>query len=173
MTFRVRRNLQPAVAKQQAVLLRRADEARQGIVIPDGGLNQSQRISTRFRSADLLATTRRIGVRTHADDTFSHLLDDDRIDDAASPPRVICAVWRSPCYGGGRPFATRCDHRVNTVAPGYVASDQSPEAKNRPGSPTRTQVSTKHSVQCSLIAGGAAHRPEPARHRESEASIAD
>jgi hypothetical protein len=33
-----------------------------------------------------------IGVRTHADDTFSHLLDDDRIDDAASPPRVICCM---------------------------------------------------------------------------------
>jgi hypothetical protein len=32
------------------------------------------------------------GVRTHADDTFSHLLDDDRIDDAASPPRVICRM---------------------------------------------------------------------------------
>jgi hypothetical protein len=33
-----------------------------------------------------------VGVRAHADDTFSHLLDDDRIDDAASPPRVICCM---------------------------------------------------------------------------------
>jgi hypothetical protein len=28
----------------------------------------------------------------HADDTFSHLLDDVRIDGAASPPRVICCM---------------------------------------------------------------------------------
>jgi hypothetical protein len=42
-----------------------------------GGLRHSQHI---------------FGVRTHADDTFSHLLDDDRIDDAASPPRVICCM---------------------------------------------------------------------------------
>jgi hypothetical protein len=33
-----------------------------------------------------------IGVRARADDTFSHLSDDDHIDDAASPPRVICCM---------------------------------------------------------------------------------
>src|SRR2546430_5962810 len=48
----------------------------------------------------------------------------------AAPRDLLYGV--APCYGGGRPFETRCDHRVNTVAPGYVASDQSPEAKNPP-----------------------------------------
>jgi hypothetical protein len=41
---------------------------------------------------DAQKITRVSAVRTHADDTFSHLLDDDRIDDAASPPRVICCM---------------------------------------------------------------------------------
>jgi hypothetical protein len=46
----------------------------------------------RFRSSRHNGEVGMIGVRTHADDTFSHLLDDDRIDDAASPPRVICCM---------------------------------------------------------------------------------
>jgi hypothetical protein len=50
------------------------------------------RISACSGGSSASADTAIFGVRTHADDTFSHLLDDDRIDDAASPPRVICCM---------------------------------------------------------------------------------
>jgi nucleoside-diphosphate-sugar epimerase len=59
--------------------------------------------------------TRVLGVTAHADDAFSHVwLDDDHIDDTASPPRVICCMAKPRTTAAVDHSRPRCDHRANT-----------------------------------------------------------